>query len=55
MYIHCENKENSLGTPLTSLNDLSRMNGMYVCMYVCSCRCVCYTDRLAHTHLYIHR
>ena len=31
MYIHSGNKETTnLGTPLTSLNDLSGMNGMYL-------------------------
>ena len=31
MYIHSGNKETAnLGTPLTSLNDLSGMNGMYL-------------------------
>ena len=42
MYIHSESKEmTSLGTPLTSLNDLSGMNGVFlVCVCVCVCVCV---------------
>ena len=53
MYIHSESKEmTSLGTPLTSLNDLSGMNGTFLCVVCCVlCVCVCVSVSVLHTYV----
>ena len=64
MYIHSGNKETAnLGTPLTSLNDLSGMNGMYFIIVMHNAYNILYTcihthrhtHRQTHTHTYTHK